>query len=137
MESQCITFPDLVWFLYTNRLDSNTMRLKEIRGMARRLRIPMNGMRKTDLIRTIQRAENNMACYGTERVHCCQEKACLWRIDCSARARMKKALPVLDAWHLHRGKPRTRSIETISHQFLSKASRRQGTGNQETVKDYK
>jgi hypothetical protein len=39
-------------------------------------------MKKTDMIRTIQREEHNFDCYATERVHHCEEPTCLWRRDC-------------------------------------------------------
>jgi hypothetical protein len=41
-------------------------------------------MKKLDLIRAIQKAENNIDCYGTQRVTSCREETCLWRSDCLA-----------------------------------------------------
>jgi len=41
-------------------------------------------MKKTDIIRSIQRGEHNIDCYGTERVRECREDSCLWRSDCVA-----------------------------------------------------
>jgi hypothetical protein len=41
-------------------------------------------MKKTDIIKAIQRGEKNIECYGTERVYICQEEACLWKSDCMA-----------------------------------------------------
>jgi hypothetical protein len=43
-----------------------------------------NNMKKIDLIRAIQKAENNIDCYGTQRVDSCQEETCAWRSDCLA-----------------------------------------------------
>jgi len=39
-------------------------------------------MNKTDMVRLIQRAENNIPCFVTERAEYCNEHACLWRDDC-------------------------------------------------------
>ena len=47
-------------------------------------------MKKADMIRSIQRAENNIDCFGTERVEHCHEDACWWRDDC--RSLNKKSL---------------------------------------------
>ena len=58
------------------------MRLEEIRGIAKEMGIGTYRMKKSDIVRTIQRQENNIECYGTERVDVCQEEACLWRSDC-------------------------------------------------------
>jgi len=61
------------------------MKFHEIRNMAKGMGIKKyNNMKKMDLIRAIQRAENNIACYGTQRVNSCQEVTCLWRSDCLA-----------------------------------------------------
>ena len=102
------------------------MQLLEVRKIAWRLNIRDHGMRKTDLIRSIQRAENNMDCYGTERVKCCQEKACLWRKDCAAVVRIRKPMPNLDALRLDRNKPSGRGMLMISHNFLSKIEHDRG-----------
>jgi hypothetical protein len=48
-------------------------------------------MKKTDVIRAIQRAENNIECYGTQRVDMCDEDACLWRNDCISLDQARKA----------------------------------------------
>jgi len=52
--------------------------------MAKDLGISTFRMKKVDIIRAIQRAENNMDCYATERVEYCNEESCLWRADCMA-----------------------------------------------------
>lgn len=65
------------------------MRFHEIKRMAKGMDINTYRMKKTDMIREIQRAENNIECYGTERIGNCQEEACLWRSDClSLNSRM-------------------------------------------------
>lgn len=58
------------------------MRFHEIQTMAKDMGINTFRMKKTDIIQFIQRKENNIDCYGTERVAHCEELGCLWRIDC-------------------------------------------------------
>ena len=58
------------------------MNLNDIKKIAKDMSIATRGMKKIDLIRSIQRAENNIDCYGTDRVENCHEDACLWRSDC-------------------------------------------------------
>ena len=56
------------------------MKFQEIRDMAKGMGIKKyNNMKKVDLILAIQKAENNMDCYGIQRVNSCQEETCLWR----------------------------------------------------------
>jgi hypothetical protein len=50
--------------------------------MAKNMGIGTYRMKKTDIIRAIQREEENIECYGTARVDICQEEACLWKSDC-------------------------------------------------------
>jgi hypothetical protein len=54
----------------------------EIQKMAKNMGINTFQMKKKDMILGIQRAENNIECFGTARVESCQELACLWREDC-------------------------------------------------------
>jgi hypothetical protein len=58
------------------------MKLRDIRIKARTLGIRPNGMDKTDLIRAVQRSEDNFACYATDSAQQCGETYCLWRTDC-------------------------------------------------------
>jgi hypothetical protein len=58
------------------------MNIAEIRKRAKDLGIKVFGMKKVDLIRSIQTSEDNIPCFGTERVEYCGEEACLWRDDC-------------------------------------------------------
>jgi len=55
------------------------MNFGEIKKMARDMGLKTYGMKKTDMVRAIQRAENNIECYGTERVETCHEDASLFR----------------------------------------------------------
>jgi hypothetical protein len=58
------------------------VKYKEIQKMAKNMRINTFQMKKNDMILAIQRAENNIECFGTGRVEYCQELSCLWREDC-------------------------------------------------------
>lgn len=58
------------------------MNFNEIRRMVMDMGINTHRMKKPDLIHTIQRMENNMECFGTDRVDYCHEEICLWRNDC-------------------------------------------------------
>jgi hypothetical protein len=59
------------------------MKVQDIRLKAREMGIKPLRMKKTGLIRAIQKAESNIVCYGTERVDNCGEYNCLWRSDCA------------------------------------------------------
>lgn len=58
------------------------MRIGEIQKMAKGVGINPKRMKKVQIIRGIQRKENNFDCYGTERMDYCGEHECLWRGDC-------------------------------------------------------
>ena len=60
------------------------MEFNRIRKLAKEMGINTYRMKKADIIRAIQRSENNPDCYGTERVTECGEVSCLWREDCIA-----------------------------------------------------
>jgi hypothetical protein len=57
-------------------------KFNEIQKMAKNMGVNTFQMKKKDIILAIQRAENNVECFGTARVENCQELACLWRDDC-------------------------------------------------------
>lgn len=63
------------------------MKLEQIREIAHKLNINTEGMKKTELIRSIQGHEGFMNCYATSHVRECGQKKCLWRIDCQMAAR--------------------------------------------------
>ena len=58
------------------------MKFGEIRGMGKAMGINTYGMSKTNIIRAIQREEDNFDCYSTDRVDICEELSCLWRVEC-------------------------------------------------------
>ena len=60
------------------------MEFNGIRKMAKDLEISTYRMKKIDMVRAIQQAENNIECFGAERVHYCGEDSCLWKNDRSS-----------------------------------------------------
>ena len=71
------------------------MNYTEIRKMAADMGIKTHRMKKHDLIHSIQRKENNLACFGTPRVDYCDEEICLWRDDCiSTNDMLNNANPI-------------------------------------------
>ncbi len=58
------------------------VKMKEVQRMAKGLGINCWGMKKVDLIRTIQEREGNVPCFFTERVQLCGETQCLWYESC-------------------------------------------------------
>lgn len=58
------------------------MKLDEIKEIAKQLDIKAGKMKKADLIRAIQAAENNDVCFETGKAASCGQNACLWREDC-------------------------------------------------------
>ena len=60
------------------------MKFQDVKKMAKGMSINTYRMKKADIVRSIQRAENNIECYGTERVNSCREEMCLWKSDCLA-----------------------------------------------------
>ena len=61
------------------------MVLKELKEKAKILGIkPKIGMKKVDLIRSIQTAEGNFPCFCTAKDFC-NQMSCSWRGDCLAK----------------------------------------------------
>ncbi|MBK5275743.1 MAG: Rho termination factor N-terminal domain-containing protein [Desulfuromonadales bacterium] len=58
------------------------MKLDEIKEIAKQHNIKVGKMKKADLVRAIQQAENNTACFATGQADTCGQDACLWREDC-------------------------------------------------------
>ena len=58
------------------------MHLKEIKEKARKLGIKSKiGMKKEDLVRSIQTVEGNFPCFGTAKDYC-DQLGCCFRDDC-------------------------------------------------------
>lgn len=58
------------------------MKLDEIREIAKQHNIKPGKMKKADLVRAIQQAEGNQACFETGKAETCGQADCLWREDC-------------------------------------------------------
>ncbi|MCF6266724.1 MAG: Rho termination factor N-terminal domain-containing protein [Desulfuromusa sp.] len=58
------------------------MNMTQIRTMARELGVKTGKLRKAELIRTIQKAEDNPQCFNTNFSQKCGQEQCLWREDC-------------------------------------------------------
>ena len=63
------------------KVAERAMTMGEIKDKAKNLGITPGTMKKTELIRAIQSAEHNNACYGTTN-GTCQWTECCWRTDC-------------------------------------------------------
>jgi hypothetical protein len=58
------------------------MELKELKEKARKLGVkPKRGIKKENLIHSIQTAEGNFPCFGTAKDYC-DQLGCCWRNDC-------------------------------------------------------
>jgi len=58
------------------------MKVQDIKDIARKKGVNAGKMNKTDIIRAIQMAEENNACFATSSVSTCGQMNCLWRADC-------------------------------------------------------
>ena len=57
------------------------MTIRELQKMARSFGINTGGFDKIDLVRAIQRAEGNFACFGTA-IGSCEQINCRFREEC-------------------------------------------------------
>jgi len=58
------------------------MKVQDIKDIAKKKGVSAGKMNKTDIIRAIQTAEENNACFATSSVQTCGQMNCLWRADC-------------------------------------------------------
>jgi hypothetical protein len=58
------------------------MKLEEIKEKAKQYDIKAGKLKKADLVRAIQHAENNEVCFETGTADNCGQDACLWREIC-------------------------------------------------------
>ncbi|MDH5423974.1 MAG: SAP domain-containing protein [Gammaproteobacteria bacterium] len=63
------------------------MNMQEIRVVAKRFDIKTTGMKKADLIKTIQLSEGNFSCFASAVDGFCDQEKCVWRSDCFASAK--------------------------------------------------
>lgn len=59
-----------------------SMELGQVKEMAKKHSIKTSKTNKADLIRAIQTAEGNVACFASGRASQCGQNSCLWRGDC-------------------------------------------------------
>jgi len=59
------------------------MKLEEIKEIAKQHNIKVGKLKKAELVRAIQMAEGNDACFESGRSADCGQQACLWRSDCN------------------------------------------------------
>ncbi len=58
------------------------MKLEQVKVVAKVLGIDPGSMKKSDLIRAIQRFEGNDGCFKIADPKACGQSRCLWREDC-------------------------------------------------------
>jgi len=58
------------------------MKLDQIKEIARQHGIKVGKMKKAELVRAIQLAEQNNPCFETGKSAECGQEICLWREDC-------------------------------------------------------
>ena len=58
------------------------MKMQEIMAMAKELGVMTKNMKKTELVKAIQRAEGNADCFRAMDPQKCNQTDCLWRQDC-------------------------------------------------------
>jgi hypothetical protein len=59
------------------------MKLDEIKEIAKQHNIKVGKMKKAELVRAIQQAEENEVCFETGLLDGCGQAECLWREDCA------------------------------------------------------
>ena len=59
------------------------MKLEEIKDVARQHNIKIGKLKKAELVRAIQKAEGNEACFAVGQASECGQHSCLWRDDCN------------------------------------------------------
>jgi len=59
------------------------MKLEEIKTIAQLYSIKVNKMKKSDLVKAIQRAEGNEQCFEAGKSATCGQIGCSWREICS------------------------------------------------------
>ena len=58
------------------------MKMDEVKAIAKACGVKAGSMKKGDLVRAIQTAEGNEACFDTGKAAVCGQGECLWRDDC-------------------------------------------------------
>lgn len=58
------------------------MKVEQVRAIAVQRGIKPGKTKKSDLIRSMQKAEGNEACFDAGKSQHCGQQECLWREDC-------------------------------------------------------
>jgi len=58
------------------------MTVREIQDLAKKMGLNASKMRKAELVRMIQKTENNTPCFQTGAASSCGQENCLWLSDC-------------------------------------------------------
>lgn len=58
------------------------MKVEEIKEIAKQRGVKAGKMKKSEIIRSIQVAERNPACFDAGKAAACGQADCLWREDC-------------------------------------------------------
>ena len=58
------------------------MTVREIQDIAKKMGLNASKMRKAELVRMIQKTENNTPCFQTGAASSCGQENCLWLSDC-------------------------------------------------------
>lgn len=59
------------------------MKANDVKEIAAGHGIKVGKMKKSEIIRAIQRAEQNNDCFETGQISHCGQSGCLWREDCN------------------------------------------------------
>jgi len=63
------------------------MNMQEIRVLAKDFGLKTSGIKKIELIKTIQLTEGNFDCFASAKNAECDQMKCVWRDDCFAAAK--------------------------------------------------
>ena len=58
------------------------MTVKEIQSIAKKMGLKSYKMKKVELVRMIQKSEENTPCFQTGTASSCGQENCLWLSDC-------------------------------------------------------
>jgi hypothetical protein len=81
-----LCYTDSQWIYYSLIKMQNGdlgMKIQDIKDIAKKKDVNAGKMKKTDLIRAIQVAEGNKACFATSSIQTCGQMTCLWSVDCN------------------------------------------------------
>ncbi len=57
------------------------MKYRDVQQQAKKMGLKCSGIKKADMIRSIQSAERNETCFASDRTSC-DQKQCCWVADC-------------------------------------------------------